>query len=65
MQKATENYADAPEYSPMLKNDYGRYLLSILEEKDHTSKKIRILENNEYKQNRNRRRTHYRATPLP
>ena len=39
MQKATENYADAPEYSPMLKNDYGRYLLSILEEKYHTSKK--------------------------
>lgn len=24
---------------PMLKNDYGKYLLSILEEKDHTLKK--------------------------
>lgn len=24
---------------PMLKNDYGKYLLSILEEKDHTLKR--------------------------
>ena len=34
---------------PMLKNDYGKYLLSILEEKDQTLKKnLEYLEDEEY-----------------